>query len=308
MTIDFEKDKIENREKETKKAYVGYFSANGELIDYNVSLNNNHHDNSNNSLSLTFLAWVSFILKGTDVNKLDKDLIKCNIYHGLNEIVKMGYDEDFDINYYDIDTFLDILYKEINYLKEIYKYKKPSGYAEFEYKLMLFFEKAYKNRTFFETIGTKISIENPDIVRKQLKNKYKDLDYWDLNDKYQESVKKQLLSYLKDICIEFLGYDSIERFNKNGKPIIIDDNYNILDNPRVITSSYNNINDRFYNYLLMDWTINKANRYKYNENTNMYEIDNSFNYFTSSKEEELKNEIESIKKYVKREDRYKYFR
>ena len=306
MAIEFEEEKIVKKEKESKMAFVGYFSPKEELIDYNIYSISNHHDDWRNSVALTFLAWVSYILKDTNVNDLDDELRNNNMYPGISEIVKFGYDEDSDINYYSYEVILNVLLTEVNYLKELYKYNKPSGYAEFEYKLMLFFEKAYSNNTFFETVGRKFSIENPDSVREKLRRKYKECDEYDINDLYQNSVKKQLLSYLKDVCVQYLGYDSIERFKPDGKPIIITDNYDFLDNPRVITTSYRNVNDRFYNYLLMDWIVNKQPKYRFNNSTNMYELDN--NYYISENEEMLSKEIESIKKYVPRKDRYKYFR
>lgn len=306
MAIKFEEEKIVKKEKDSKMTFVGYFSPNEELIDYNIYSVSNHHDNWRNSVSLTFLAWVSYILKDTNVNNLSEDLKINNMYPGINEIVKFGYDEDSDINYYSYEVVLNILLSEVNYLKELYRHNKPTGYALFEYDLMLFFEKAYSNKTFFETIGRKFSIENPNSVKEKLRNKYKDYDEYDINDLYQNSVKKQLLSYLKDICVQYLGYDSIERFKPNGEPIVITDNYNFLDNPRVITTSYKNVNDRFYNYLLMDWVVNREPIYRFNSNTNMYELDN--NYYVSENEEMLGKEIESIKKHVLKKDRYKYFR
>lgn len=59
----------------------------------------------------------------------------------------------------------------------------------------------------------------------------------------------------------------------------------------------------------MDWTIQQIPKKIWDEkNKKFIDETNIFNYFHNDKEEILGKEIESIKRLVKIEDRYKYFR
>lgn len=59
----------------------------------------------------------------------------------------------------------------------------------------------------------------------------------------------------------------------------------------------------------MDWTIQQIPKKIWDEkNKKFIDETNIFNYFYNDKEEILGKEIESIKRLVKIEDRYKYFR
>lgn len=188
-------------------------------------------------------------------------------------------------------------------------------YTAFEYKLLLFFKNAYKDKKFFDSIQRKISIENPDIVKKRLKYEYKNCNFSDmrLDSTYRDYLKKELLSHLKDICVQYLGYDSLERFKPNGAELKIpywyeDYDFDFSDFPRIITSSYPNVNERYYNYLIMGWAVHKLPRYYYNEQTGLYEK-NDFNIlYQSESEQKLELEINSIKKLVPLKERKKYFR
>ena len=79
--------------------------------------------------------------------------------------------------------------------------------------------------------------------------------------------------------------------------------------PRVITTSNSDIYERFYNYLLMDWEIYKVPRFVFNNETKMYELeDDTLNTFRQEKNEEIKDEIQSIKKLVPPNERNKFFK
>lgn len=126
-------------------------------------------------------------------------------------------------------------------------------------------------------------------------------------------MKEELLSYFKDICVQYLGYDSLERFKTNGDNLNIPSfgeyyNFDFLANPRIITSSYPNINERYYNYLLMDWVVHRLPRYNYNEETGLYEKSAFSMIYQSETEQKLEQEIQSIKKNVPIKERKKYFR
>ena len=78
--------------------------------------------------------------------------------------------------------------------------------------------------------------------------------------------------------------------------------------PRIITTSYNNINERFYNFLLMDWAIHKLPRYLWDEKEQKYiEEPVIRDFYQNDTEEIMKKEIASIKRLVPKKDRYKYF-
>lgn len=296
MTIQFEEQKITSKEKITRKPFVGYFSPNGELIE----LGEDNHKDLNSSIENTFLSFITFVT--------DDELL--NEYRGINDIFMREYNYSYDYNTLDIDSFLSRLNNHIKYIKNS---NNSNNFLvqELEYKLMQFFLKAYKNKSFFDTIGKKIVVENRETVRNTIKSRILNIDDNSLQILSFNHLKKELLSYFKDICVEYLRYDSIERFDINRKLIKIpESNHNyFLENPRIITSSYPNINERFFNYLIMDWHIRRVSRFRYNEITEKFEEEDSSSlYYQSDSEEMLAEEIKSIKRKVPIKERYKYFR
>jgi hypothetical protein len=216
----------------------------------------------------------------------------------------------------------DILYKDDNEDYESFKQSikdKIKEYESMEEKtpdekfvldILYFFNNAYAHDDFFKCIQSTIRIQNPKWIEKEVRRKYKDYpkDYQD--EKVKRNIKKQMLTHFKDICVTYLGYDSVERISPEGKFIDLHkDHYSFISNPRMITSSSRSIYDRFYNYLLMDWQVYKLPKYKYNEETGLYEPQNGIlaNYITE-KEDSLHEETESIKKLVPINERYRYFK
>lgn len=320
MTTEFKEDQIASREKWTREPYIGYFSPNGKLVDYNILLGENCHDSWQNPVSWAFLSWVSYIVSETSIEELKKWAISersiaNNKYSGLAELVVRGYGINYDFNYESFDEFLGKLYHRINEIENcLHKYGRLDEYTEFEYKLLLFFRNAYNDKKFFDTIQRKIVIENPSIVKEKIKHEYGNfhLPAHILDSMYHKHLQKELLSYMKDICVQYLGYDSLERFSPNGRELKIPywpERYNFeLLSPRTITSSYPNINERYYNYLLMDWTVKQLPRYYYNEHTRIYEKSDFNILYQSETEEKLEQEIKSIKKLVPLKERKQYFR
>lgn len=293
MTLQFEEEKITSKEIITRKPFVGYFSPSGELIE----LGDNNHKDLESSIENTFLSFITFVT--------DEELL--NEYRGIDDALTRDYNYSYEYNTLDIDSFLSRLNNHINYIKN----SNNSLDQELEYKLMQFFLKAYKNKSFFDTIGKKIVVENRDTVRNTIKSRIPNIDDNSLQFLSFNHLKKELLSYFKDICVEYLGYDSIERFDINRKLIKIpESNHNyFLENPRIITSSYPNINERFFNYLIMNWHIRRVSRFRYNEITEKYEEEDSSSiYYQSDNEQALQEEIRSIKRMVPIKERYKYFR
>ena len=125
------------------------------------------------------------------------------------------------------------------------------------------------------------------------------------------------MSYFKDIAVCYLRYDSIERFMPNGEIIKVPYNNNYIScfnpystyfwyTPRIITTSYPNINERFFNFKIMNWSIHKLPRYTFNEKTLKYEVEPDYYDFIFSKTEEIyEKEIEAIKRLVPLKERYK---
>lgn len=314
MTVEFKGEEINEYEKRNRMVYVGYISPSGQQLSYNNKFGGNWHDAWQNPASWTFLKFVSYILKDTNVKKfadrmgdIGAIILENNSYEGLEEFVIRGYDEfNYYINYKDFDQFIDKLNKEI---QKTYLYSSDE-YHKLQYEILKFFRKAYSNKTFFETIGRKIYVEDKGVIDKTNERRWaRKLDYTEKEKLYLEYLRSELMKYFKDICVQYLGYDSVERFDIYGREInVLDEIKPFYETPRVITTSYQNVNERYFNYLLMNWRVDKLPRYLFNEQIKCFESDRIFNEYESEKENTLGKEIESIKRLVKKEDRYKYFR
>ena len=319
MTFKYEQNKIESFETHGfenfyKEAYIGYFSPEGNLINFNNLLGNSGHDEWSNPVSWTFLNLVSYIIQDTSISKIKEeyiklgmaDLIEYNEYPGLDEYVIRGYKVDYEFNYKSYDYFLKNLDEYWDYYSKI---RYLEGYDKFKYDLLKFFKNAYNNKNFFENIQRKIIIENLEKIKEHL-NLFNHFDDYALESLCRQEVIKQLLSYAKDIYVQYLGYDSLERFNTDYKPIEIKngEKYDFSNIKRVITTASSNPIERYYNYLLMDWVVHKVPKYNFNEKTKKYEKSEFNLYYQSEKEEILENEIKSLKKCIPLEQRHKYFR
>lgn len=318
MTIEFKDKEIKEREQLLRGPFVGYFSPDGKLIDYSVAMGENHHDDWRNPVSQTFITFISFIIKGISIQTLQKEMeysFPDNQYPGIDEFVKLGCDH---LNQYYIgdhmQEHLKVLHKAIKQFEEQYhSYGQLSDYGEFQYRLLLFFRNAYRDQRFFDAIGRKITVENPDIVKENINREFKGCELSDreLNQLYYLETVETLLSYLKDICVQYLGYDSLEMVQPNSTRIVLPkkyDDFDFLGTPRIITSTYPNINERYFNYFLMDWEIYRVPRYLYDSETGLYTKRVLSMFYQSTKEEELAQEIQSIKKLVPLQERPKYFR
>ncbi len=294
MTIDIKKEEIMLKEKYTKKPFVGYFTPSGDLLDFNILLYGNNHEDPLNPISFAFLKYVSYIINNTNIYDIkDQNLLFNTYYPDIKEYVKRGFDPNEITNDKSMESFLIELDKDIDRLNRI---KMCHEYYLFEYKLLLFFKNAYKKNDFFKSIDRKIIVESP----QDFKKKYG-------NQKYEYYLKKSLLFNLKDICIQYLGYDSLERFDINNELIKISNKYNdddFLTTPRIITSSNSKIYERYYNYILLNWIVRKVPKYTYNEEKGIYE---KVFFIESEREQEYKNELGSIKRFVPLNERYKYF-
>lgn len=318
MTIEFKENQITACEEKGHYPFIGYFSPSGDLISYNNKLGGGYHGAWQNPVSWAFLSWVSYIILGTSVDDLIEYPEFFNIckYPGINEYVKRGYGGDHYYNYGNMDKFLFDLEERIIRIERNWKFSSEiDDYTRFEYDLLLFFRNAYKSRRFFDSIQKKIQIEDPEVIEQKLSSlpRYENCDRHIIHAATSDFIKEELLSHLKDICVQYLGYDSLERFMPNGMVIEIPGKYDkyqfdFLANKRVITSSYPNINERYYNYLLMDWVVHKLPRYYFNEDKGVYEEYSLSMFYQSETEEKLGKEIAAIKRLVPIKERKKYFR
>lgn len=311
MELKYFDAEIKKTELVTKEPYIGYISFEGALIDYNSLTKESHncHVSWGNPLAAFFINFFSFVIKNTNINdfKLLLEEYPCifegNVLESTGEIIQRGIRFKFDgsgINDFSYETFLQYLDE---FYQDILSSKDDSNqYDTLKKDLIVFFKNAYQNKDFFKAIDRKVEIINKRAFEKLIGETDPN------NDKYENYVKNCLMQQFKDICVMMLGYDSIERFTPDGRIVKPCDCYSDIE-PRIITTSHLNINERFYNYLLMDWKIQKINRYLFNGETGLYKKDSFLlsNYQTE-KEIILGDEILSIKKIVPREDRRKFFK
>ena len=323
MTLEFAISQIKANEYYSEKPFTGYISPEGKLIEYGNVLEYDYggHDNWINPASMLFLNFVSYAIRDTSSKNIRKSysvpdyFVNYNSYPGIDEIVKRGIRDDL---HFERDSY-DEFYNRINtYIDEELRIRMKRGksdneYADLMFDLLLFFKNAYKNNLFFDSIGRKFYVDKIDKLVADIKKSGRLIsmflteEYW-----YEKYLKEELISHIKDIYVQYLGYDSIERYMPNGMLVKLYGNYTdeeLIRTPRIITSSANNPNERFYNYLLMNWAVHILPRYRFNEETGLYEKEQEYlDYHYSEKEDIYAKEIDSIKRLVPIDERYKYFR
>lgn len=318
MAINFEKEKIKNIELKTGVPVAGFFSPNDELIYCRGT-----HYSWANPVSLIFLKYITFVITNeTKDNEFSLILQKNNeekykemIKDDLDELIFRGYVSYYSYKTKPFNEFYEEIIKEKELYEEIIEKDHSTLYDKFSLDLLNFFEKAYINGDYINSIQKITRVDNEKTIRKKIIEEYNLTE----NDKYtcdkyvEKKIKKELLSTFKDICIQYVGYDALERFMPSGRKIDIpvNEEYDkfFYNTPRVITTSDSDIYERFYNYLLMDWEIYKVPKYIFNNETNMYELeDETLNTFRQEKNEEIKDEIQSIKKLVPPNERNKFFK
>lgn len=99
-----------------------------------------------------------------------------------------------------------------------------------------------------------------------------------------------MLYYLNDIYVQYLGYHRVERL------------------PKTITTSEFKIYETFYNYFLNDFNVVRIPKMIYSDDEKMYKEYRLNEFLVPESELILKDEIESIKKMVPSNERYKYYR
>lgn len=302
--------------------FIGYISPDGKVIDFNKPLGESSHEGWNNIVSDAFLSFISYVVRGTSIKKLEgenfsEEFIRDIKYTDSDEYAFRGVWPVWGLRVYsnDYDRVIKELDEKLKYNQFCYDEKK----LEFCHQIYVFFKNAYTNKSvksFFETIDRKIYVTSKDDFFKS-NNCLKSFNYNFKINSYMNHLKIELMQHFKDIAVMYLGYDSIERFNPNGK--LIENAYHkkysddplryFAQNPRIITTSYSNVNERFYNLLLMNWDVHKLPKYRWNEQVLKYEKEPFYlNFYEIEKEKILGEEIKSIKRLVPIENRHKYFR
>lgn len=264
------------------------------------------------------------VIKGFSPNELkffwdeDGHIYRNNKTEGYDDVVKRGFGYYYDYNICSYDDFLQEVDKYYNIRQSIIHDQINSSYYSFwdmhvyenlQNDLMKFFKNAYTNIDFFKSIGTTLQAQCFDDFEKIHKKEMDEIDriheenpYKGTSiDFYKDYVIDGLMSYFKDIMVQYLGYDSIERKLKL--------NPNKDNMFKVITISCTNLNERFYNWLLMEWSIQKIPRMYWSKIEKRFIKGNPIsNYYQTEKEEILGKEIESIKREVPKQYRKDYFR
>ncbi len=221
---------------------------------------------------------------------------------------------------YNMTKFMKLLNEHLSW----YNGQMYDPYCRMAYDILKTFKLAYQNESFFETIGQKIRITSfPEWIVKQYHYDWNedrqliDDEYLDYNSTkcYKESAKRELMTFFKDFVVRYLGYDAIERISPDIKKVDIDESVGrtaeeyIAKTPRIITTSSTTPNERFYNYLLMDWVIQRVPKYICNNVNHIFQEESTLkDFYKNEKEEILAEEIASVKRLVPLNQRPNYFR
>ncbi len=324
MTLDFKEEEIKEKEIKLKVPFAGYLSPQGELIDFSTPLGESLHNSISNQVAQTYLKYISYIITGDTkdgkyaeyLKKHKPEKIKEMLDDDLDELIYRGYASYYSNINKKFEDFYNEIQNDLRLCELRINKKEEFSYDRFKLDLLKFFLNAYKNGSYLKSVGKITRVDNQIDIEKRLKKEFNlnDDDRHELLVQVERTVSKELLTGFKDICVQYMGYDSIERFDSNARKIDIPAKKNDYDlmfysNPRVISTSHKDIYDRFYNYILMDWNIYQAPRYLYNGKTGIYEPEPDFvNSHIEESNKEIKNEIESIKRLVPLKERKKYFK
>lgn len=317
MSIEYYEKPIAECEKNYNGPFIGYISPRGHLIDFSILIGERGHDNWRNPITPIFLRFVSYVVMGDSLeeyrnsdNPLSKSIYEDNKYEGFDDFVSRGL-TTFNCNETDYDTFIESLHRRTSNIKKPKPYRSEYGYLD--YDLMDFFEKCYSKKDFFSSLGMVIKVHNESTVFKMYKNLLKNRDYHDKERFYHDYKIITLMSYFKDIMVQYLGYDSIERslpisdLNIRNNLYDFSNGYEFSQNSSILTSC-NNPNERFYNWLLMDWNVQVLPRMLWDDSDKRFIQSPITAYHQTDEEEMLGEEIALIKKKVPKQDRKEFFR
>lgn len=334
MTIDYNEEEILSSEKCYNNPFIGYINPKGDIIDFSLLIGEPGHGNWRNPITPYFLNFISFVVLGENIEKYKNCDIKAiqklyeySQYKGFDDIVRRGLSYYEYCNEDNYDSFLNRLNDAIKeeeqsrqrhaqFCKKYnYEYRFDNiHWNELRYDLMQFFKKCYSKKDFFYSFNRIIKVQN----MKTICNLYKN---WcggnarKREDFYYDYCVLTLMSYFKDIMVQYLGYDSIERANPDFDLNIINNlyepsyGYKFSNNPKTILTSCSNPNERFYNWMINDWNVKRVPRMYWNEEEKRFvEESPTLSLYQTDKEEILSKEIDSIRREVPKQYRKQYFR
>ena len=323
MTVNYFDEEIKNAESfKSDGPFLGYISPSGKLIDYTYLIGERGHGNWRNPVTPLFVTYMSYVNLGDNIVKYKdsdkkwyKDLYEKNKYEGLSDSVLRG-PTYAGYNEWDYEKFIINLNNRINEIKKQTHYMNEWDCLKLD--LMLFFEKCYSKRDFFNSFGNVVKVPCFELF---LEMHGKDLkwlghtSYSAQEDQYREYVIATLMhSAFKDVLVQYLGYDSIERAIPDNRPYYLSKNlyhasygFKYSNYPSILTSC-SNPNERFYNWKLMNYEIKQVDRMLWNEEEKRYIKSPIRGYHQSDKELLLGKEIEAIKREVPLQKRKEYFR
>lgn len=191
-----------------------------------------------------------------------------------------------NIYFYDREEALEVLKDNIEFLSDI---ENISSDEYFNLKLYKYFYDVYSSDK------TKINVSSQDKIDLSLTTSYTPKYFYCYHNVYNRVERlmdeEDEIDILKSILVQSCDVDSIE-----------------LVWPNTICTSKFNIYETFYNYLIMDYNVQIVPKRIFNEEKGVF-IDYKYNEFlVPDSELRLKDEIISIRKLVKKDERYKYFK
>ena len=279
--------------------FVGYLNPTGIPIDYSMPYGLGGHDKN----PTTELFKRYFYIRYKEYN-MDGLILYGETEKGDNNERNMG------------KIHLERLRENLNSLNDSFSWYREKGLAISKFDIMdrdllEFFKNCYESDTFNKGLGKHIRLmcsyqfserDFAPIYAECLKlypkkenetpEQYKRRTpfYYHQDFQYRDYLENQLLDLLKETLISYLGYHSVERI------------------PRTITTSEFKIYETFYNYLLNDFNVFQIPKMIYDPDKKIYVEQKQNQFFVPDSEIKLKEEIQSIKKLVPRNERYKYYR
>ena len=263
--------------------FIGYLSPTGKPIEYSNPLGLGGHD-----CDRTTLFFETYF-------RMTENEIWLQQLEGINSI---DYEHEKDLSKYYRSFFQKRKNDTIEQYKKYGKSKNPR--TIFMDDMETFFLNCFQAETFNDGFNQNTQILNQaeynDLYLKDKIQQYKDKGYSDetirriISSEYTWYKKRLMLDWYKTVIVQYMHYHLIERCNKG------------------ITTSDPKPYETFYNYLLNDFNIHQIPRMIYDNERKMYIPYTRNEFFIPERELILKEEIESIKKLVPPNERYKYYR
>ena len=322
MTVDYFEKSINHIEKSNDGPFIGYISPRGHLLDFSMLLGKRGHGNWRNPATKIFLSYISFVsfdenlyYEKENYDNFDscKRIYDNNKYIGefktdnavLRGLQFNGYNTE------DYDSFLCSLDEALSFIKK--SNFRLGEWDYLKYDLLEFFKNCYSKRDFFYSFGRVLKVHCNEVMLELYKKELSEMPDFERDNFFFEQKILTLYSTFKDIMVLYLGYDSIERGFSLGDSSFCNNLYDssngyvFSSEPYILTSSLRPI-EKYYNWLLMDWKINRTSRMVWDCSLGKYVPSDTLSFHSSDKEDELMEEIKYIRENVPKEYRKEYFK